>query len=188
MVELHIPAQRAKRPNPGGMGPVFHGLMTAAEAAKEVAAHRWPFYVYALCSDTGAAFYIGKGTGHRMLAHAAEAADGGDSAKCKMIRAAGQRLRYAVFMVCQDEAFAVGIEAWLINACYEELTNIKPGSAAACMAALQPIDPQQLAIAQIESTLEILEEASAAIDRAAKRAAARCATTRAVLEEAGFDV
>ena len=93
MIEIKIPAQRAKQANPGGMGPEMAYLMTAKEAASEVAAHRWPHYVYALCSDTGAAFYVGKGAGPRLLAHAAEAAAGGDSAKCQMIRRAGDRLR-----------------------------------------------------------------------------------------------
>lgn len=188
MIEIKIPAQRAKQANPGGMGPEMAYLMTAKEAASEVAAHRWPHYVYALCSDTGAAFYVGKGAGPRLLAHAAEAAAGGDSAKCQMIRRAGDRLRYAIFLVCQDEAFAAGVEAWLINAFYDDLTNIKPGSAAACLAALQPLDPYQIAIAKLEDTLRMLDEAQEATDRAARRAAARCETTRALLAEAGFDV
>lgn len=184
--EVVIPVRREKKASPGGFGPRFHDLMTPEEAKASIPRHQWPFYVYALCTHTGAAFYIGKGTGNRLFEHKADADAGGTSAKCQMIRAAGDRLRYALYAVCKDEAYAYGIEACLINAHYDDLTNVQPGT----LAAMLKIDdePQDETERILMQTLRTVKEAEDGVNRCAQRVAARCPVARRLLAAEGFDV
>jgi hypothetical protein len=88
---------------------------------------RW--YVYALAYPDGRIFYVGKGTGDRILEHEAEARKGGTSRKCEIIReiwARGERVEKAklAFFNTADEALAY--ESSLISS-LDGLANIQEG-------------------------------------------------------------
>lgn len=141
------------------------------EIRQQLAAHRWPFYVYALCADDGAIFYIGKGQRTRLLDHLATAADGQPGTKHEAIRALGDRVRFAILLSCTDEDAAKAAEAFHIDACWElgTLTNQRRETVASVVASIEREEPESPA-ATLVDTLRILEEASAAVDRAAARA------------------
>jgi len=100
----------------------------------EVAERLGPFYVYVLVDPrTDRPFYVGKGTGQRLLAHGIEADLGGeirtDSAKLRQIRdirtgAVEPRIDIVRHGLSEDEAFLV--EAALID-CLDDLTNAVVG-------------------------------------------------------------
>lgn len=167
-----------KTANPRGFGPACAGLLTREQAEAEISRHRWPHYVYALCTHTGAAFYIGKGTGRRLFSHAAEAKTGDQSAKCQMIRLAGDRLRYSILAVCRDEAYALGLEAALIHQSYDDLTNVSRGAASACLGMLiDNSDSRQALEAELLEALALIDASEARLDAAEARlfAAIDCA-------------
>lgn len=123
----------------------------------------WDHYVYGLCLDNGAVFYVGKGVGARAFEHAKNAASGDDSEKSRYIRHIGGRIRYTLFFQCSDDAFARGYEAYLIHLHHDALTNIAPASSAAFEKLFQPVDP----------FLKALDDLNY-IDRYIKRADAEC--------------
>lgn len=103
-------------------------LMTEKEARAYIKSIGWRHYVYGLCLSDGTVFYVGKGVQDRMLQHKVEARANGSSAKCQQILAAGDDLRYTVFLSCQDDCFAAGYESHLILRHGKSLTNIASGS------------------------------------------------------------
>lgn len=113
---------------PGGSGPFIPYAVTEAEMRLQIKLHLWPFYVYALCTPTGAAFYIGKGAGHRIFAHAVEAAAGGQSEKCRVIRQLGGDLRYGIVLSCADESYALAFESFHIRGNFDCIANLANGT------------------------------------------------------------
>lgn len=111
--------------------PVFEWAVDETSMRQQIAALEWSYYVYALCDDTGAAFYIGKGRGDRLFQHAIDAAEGESSAKCDAIRGLGERLRFALLLVCEDEPYALGFEAMTIRQHFNALTNKVNGAESA---------------------------------------------------------
>lgn len=147
-------------------------LLTKDEMRQQVKQHRWPNYVYGLCDSSGAVFYIGKGVGSRALEHEREAAKGADSRKCRAIRAYNDRLRYTIFVVCEDETYAAGYEALLIRQNLGVLTNEADGSTAAIermFAPPVPKDPCLKALADLNAALNMLDEMAARTERDARR-------------------
>lgn len=132
---------------------------TGEEFSELIKASKWEHYVYGLCLDNGAVFYVGKGVGTRALEHAKEAYRGDDSEKCQYIRAIGPRLRYTIFLQCSDSDYALGFEAYLIHGHHDVLTNIAPASEAAFQRMFQPLDP-------IRRELDALEYVGRYLDRA----------------------
>ena len=96
----------------------------------EVAERIGPFYVYALVDPRdNAVFYVGKGTGQRLLSHGREAllkADSGPRsdkvARIREIRRSGGEPRIDIVRHGIDEAEAFLIEAALID-CVDDLSN-----------------------------------------------------------------
>lgn len=89
-------------------------------------------YVYRLIDPrNGETFYVGKGKGNRVFAHAQARSDGDDVAdKLKRIRAihnAGFQVAHVVHRHGLDDSTALEVEAALIDA-YPGLTNIAGGS------------------------------------------------------------
>lgn len=159
----------AKRFNPRGYGMLLGEAVDESAMAAMVAALRWPHYVYALCSETGAAFYVGKGVGDRAFHHRREAQAGGDSEKCKVIRALGPRLRYCLFAACQDDDWATMLESVLINADYPSLTNIRPGSASSVLGAIYQDQEQRdlaLNVERLKAAINKMIDRQAEAERA----------------------
>lgn len=104
----------------------------------EVAARIGPYYVYVLVDPRDdSIFYVGKGTGQRLLAHGLEAEFGADPgprsgkvARIREIRSAGNEPRIDVVRHGLDEPEALMIEAALID-CVGQLTNRVAGHGAA---------------------------------------------------------
>lgn len=104
----------------------------------EVAERIGPYYVYVLVDPRDdSIFYVGKGTGQRLLAHGFEAqlkADpgprSGKVARIREIRSAGHEPRIDVVRHGLDESEALMIEAALID-CVGQLTNRVAGHGAA---------------------------------------------------------
>ncbi len=103
--------------------------MTDTKLPKEVAERLGPFYVYLLTdSRTGEPFYVGKGTGQRLLSHGVEAEQlsaGSDHQKLRRIkelRDAGLEPRVDIVRWGLDEKTAFHVEASLID-CLPRLTN-----------------------------------------------------------------
>ena len=131
----------------------------------------WDHYVYGLCLDNGAVFYVGKGVGNRAIEHSKNAANGDDSEKSRYIRHIGDRIRYTLFFQCSDDAFARGYEAYLIQMHHDVLTNIAPASSAAFEKMFQPVHPFLKALDDLEY-----------VDRYIKRADAECrASMRSII-------
>ena len=116
-------------------------LLTAEQFAAAIEGSAWDHYVYGLCLDNGAVFYVGKGIRSRALDHEKQAAQGEQSEKCEYIRAIGQRLRYTLFFQCADDAYAKGYEAYLIRGHHDVLTNIVIPSTDAIYRMCEPVDP-----------------------------------------------
>lgn len=90
------------------------------------------FYVYTLTDPrTGAAFYVGKGSGRRLHNHETEARRGVYSAKCDRIRAIwadGQEVASDIVLRHEDENAALDAEYELIEQIgLSNLTNVLPG-------------------------------------------------------------
>lgn len=150
-----------KRFNDAGTGFVIGHALDEAAMREVVAGLQWPHYVYVLCSEAGAVFYVGKGTGARVFDHRKEAEAGVQSEKCRVIRALGDRLRYGLFAACQDDDWAVMLESLLINSDYDNLTNIKCGTAASVVTAVfrNPAERETAkAFARIKATLRQMAE------------------------------
>jgi hypothetical protein len=151
----------SKRFNDAGTGFVIGHALDEAAMREVVAALQWPHYVYVLCSQAGAVFYVGKGSGTRVFDHRKEADSGVQSEKCRVIRALGDRLRYGLYAACQDHDWAVMLESLLIACDYDNLTNIKPGTAASIVAAAyRDPDERELSrtIARLKNTLKQMAE------------------------------
>ena len=147
-------------------------LCTGYEFAKLIKSSQWDHYVYGLCLDNGAVFYVGKGVGDRALDHAKEAAKGDDSEKSRYIREIGEKIRYTIFLQCSDGDFALGYEAYLIHGHHDVLTNIASASDIAFQRMFQPVDP-------IRRDLDSL----AYVDRYVKNANAECrASMRSIID------
>ena len=126
-------------------------LLTREEMRKQIQGHGWNHYVYGLCHTSGIVFYIGKGRGLRALDHEIEA-HSDDSLKSQAIRLCDDQLRYTLFACCADDAYAAGIEAFLIRSHKDQLSNIANGSEAAIERMFQPVDP---ILKDLETLLEI---------------------------------
>lgn len=108
--------------------------MTNRPLPSEVAERLGPFYVYALVDPRdGATFYIGKGTGQRLLAHGFEAdIDGGNRgnhaklARIRDIRAAGLEPQLDIVRHGLNEPESFLVEAALIDS-IDGLTNTVAG-------------------------------------------------------------
>ncbi len=108
-----------------------------------------PFYVYVLIDpEDGQIFYVGKGTGERLLAHGREAdlvADGKGNhrklGRIRQIRASGQEPRIDVVRHGLSETEAFLVEAALIDS-VPGLTNASSGhDLERCRAPLSPPGP-----------------------------------------------
>jgi hypothetical protein len=87
------------------------------------------FYVYALAYPDGRIFYVGKGTGDRILEHEQEARKGGNSRKCEIIReiwARGEQVKKAKLAFFHTDEEALVYESSLISS-LDELANIQEG-------------------------------------------------------------
>ncbi len=105
------------------------GRSASPRLPSEVGTRLGPFYVYVLVDPrSDEVFYVGKGTGARLLAHglAADlASERGQSRKLdriREIRAAGTEPRLEIVRHALDEAQALLVEAALID-CLTTLTN-----------------------------------------------------------------
>lgn len=148
-------------------------ICTEPDFAALIKHSKWDHYVYGLCLDNGAVFYVGKGTKNRAIEHSKEAAHGDGSEKSTYIRAIGDRLRYTLFLQCLDGDFALGYEAYLIHGHHDVLTNIAPASEAAFQRMFQPVDP-------IRRDLDAL----AYVGNYIKRADAECrASMKSIIEK-----
>ena len=79
---------------------------------------RGKYYVYILAHPSVQPFYIGKGSGHRMMAHIWEARRGCPCDKCRIVRAiwrAGYQVWTSVVFRSDDEDQAFAEEARLIR-------------------------------------------------------------------------
>lgn len=138
-----------------GMGAKM--LMTGTELSATIASSNWDHYVYGLCDPHGYTFYVGKGVRDRALAHAIDAEAGCDSEKAEAIRSLGDNLRYTIYLQCQDDTFALGYEACLINAFHDVLTNIVIPSDEVIDRMFIPVDPMmamRASFRQIDSILK----------------------------------
>lgn len=122
-----------------GMGAKM--LMTGPELLATIASSNWDHYVYGLCDPDGYTFYVGKGVRDRALAHATDAENGCNSEKSEAIRSLGEKLRYTIYLQCQDDTFALGYEACLINAFHDVLTNVVIPSDEVIDRMFIPVDP-----------------------------------------------
>ena len=112
--------------------------MASSELPPEVAERLGPFYVYALVDPRdGEIFYVGKGTGKRLLAHGLEAdiLSGGRGNQAKLarireIRASGIEPRLDVIRHSLSESEALLVEAALIDT-LRGLTNAVSGHGSA---------------------------------------------------------
>lgn len=147
---------------------------TEKEFAELLKASKWDHYVYGLCLDNGAVFYVGKGTGDRALDHAKEAIRGDDSEKSQYIRKIGPRLRYTLFLQCSDSAYALGYEAYLIHGHRDVLTNIAPASDAAFQRMFVPLDPALRDLDVLESIGRYIKKADAECRAAMKTLISKC--------------
>lgn len=92
---------------------------------------RMRYYVYLLSSPDGTPFYIGKGSGRRVLRHEIEARNGCECYKCRTIRKIwrdGGQVQQSFVLETDDEQAAFDAEIALI-AYYgrENLTNLTDG-------------------------------------------------------------
>jgi len=149
-------------------------VMTAEELEGAICASLWDHYVYGLCLDNGAVFYVGKGVGSRALDHAREAASGEDSEKAAYIRYIGDRLRYTLFLQCSDDIFAKGYEAYLIRGHHDVLTNVVVPSVAVIEKMLEPIDPMERAREELAAVDRYIERGMEECRRALLRVIAGC--------------
>lgn len=165
---LHIAEDREKTFDPNGRGPMFPESVSAEEMRVQIKNHRLPFYVYALCAPSGAAFYIGKGSGYRIFEHLNEAAIGKKSAKCDAIRACGKRIRFAIVLSCMDEGMSLCTEGLLIREWYKKLTNIKVPSVFEMVMSnsfYRPIDDARKASIILSQIKEKLKKRAEFLDR-----------------------
>ena len=151
-----------------------HCLMTEHEFAQSIKDSRWDHYVYGLCLDNGAVFYVGKGVKDRALDHAKSACHGDDSEKAQYIRFIGEKLRYTLFFQCSDDAYAKGYEAYLIRGHSDVLANIAIPSLAAIDKMLEPIDPQERDRATLQYVAELTQKAEKELRRDLLRIIAGC--------------
>lgn len=121
-------------------------LLTEQEFVSAVDASQWGHYVYGLCLENGAVFYVGKGIGRRATDHAKIAMQGDLSEKSQYIRHIGSRLRYTLFLQCSDDVFAKGYEAYLIRGHHDVLCNLAIPSVQVFERMFEPIDPLQKAL------------------------------------------
>lgn len=86
------------------------------------------FYVYEL-ADSDGVFYVGKGSGRRLLTHG-KASDSTNDGKLLRIQRAGQNLERRLVAFFQTSAAALRHEAERIAVGTESLTNIQGGTVA----------------------------------------------------------
>lgn len=88
------------------------------------------FYVYTLAYPDGVVFYVGKGSGGRVLEHEGEAQRGHKCRKCEIIRSvwgSGKRVKRAIILRTNDELDAFKEEKRLIEQYgYTQLCNRNP--------------------------------------------------------------
>lgn len=108
------------------------------------------------------------------MEHAKQAAKGDQSEKAEYIRNIGSRLRYTVFLQCEDDAFARGYEAYLIHGHHDVLTNIAPASLAAIERMFVPICPFRKSLADLAAITKMLQQADQECKDAMSRIIAGC--------------
>lgn len=139
-------------------------LYTSDEIKAHIKKHRWNHYVYGLCLDIGLVFYIGKGTGSRLLDHAKDAKKGDPSQKAQVIRAIGDRLRYTIFMCCADDRYALGAEAHAIRVNSDCLLNVVIPSESLIHAMHAPVTEYEVAMEVALSAQMMIAELIAQCD------------------------
>jgi len=144
-------------------------LMDEQEFSRAIKASPWEHYVYGLCLDNRAVFYVGKGVRGRALEHAKAAARGDDSEKAAYIRQIGPRLRYTLFYQTHDEAYALAYEAYLIQGHHDVLTNVVVPTYEGIERAFTPKSPMQQLIDSVIKLIEV-EKIIKAGDQQCKRA------------------
>lgn len=154
-------------------------LMTREEMRKQIQGHGWNHYVYGLCHTSGIVFYIGKGTGLRALKHEDEAHD--DTIKSQAIRLCDDQLRYTLFACCADDAYAAGIEAFLIRTHKGQLSNIANGSEMAIERMFEPVDHHAQMAYDLWDAIEATIHASNAVEQSARALVQRCPSLAADL-------
>lgn len=92
------------------------------------------FYVYRLLDPvTDGTFYVGKGSGNRVLQHARDALASANASdkldRIRAIHAAGLEVRVVIHRHAMPEVVALEVEAALIDA-YQDLTNLVSGQGA----------------------------------------------------------
>lgn len=120
--------------------------MCRSEVKDYLLKKKWPSYVYGLCLQDGTVFYVGKGTGARVLMHEVEAEAGCQSDKCSLIREIKNQLRYTIFLSCADGDFAGGFEAKMLLAHKDRLKNIAKGSDKLAERMFQPVYPMDASV------------------------------------------
>ena len=158
-------------------------LMTGPEFFEAIQSSRWPHYVYGLCLDNGAVFYVGKGTNCRALDHAREAIRGEQSEKAEYIRRIGDKLRYTIFFQCEDDVFARGYEAYLIRGHHDVLANVAIPSTAVIDQMFKPLDLIQKAFSSITAIEEIIERGDRTNRKALLSVIADCPAVLASLDD-----
>lgn len=86
------------------------------------------YYVYILMYPDRTPFYVGKGCGNRMYAHAAEARSAHQCRKCRAIReiwASGHDITYTIALETENEREAYRREMQLIGQLGKILTNVR---------------------------------------------------------------
>lgn len=141
------------------------------------------FYVYTLTDPRdGEVFYVGKGSGHRIDDHEAEARKGVHSRKCRRIRDIwddGHKVQKAIASWHEDENAALSVEQMLIAKIgLDNLTNVLPGGV---------MDGEAYLARQAETERRRQEKEKAEFDAGFVRLAPTFARAfRAIQETGGF--
>ena len=110
----------------------FHAMQSENDAFPPGVAEKLKTYVYRLIDPrNGETFYVGKGRGNRVFAHAREQLEGDDLdnklKRIREIRLTGFEVAHVIHRHGMDDETAIEVEAALIDA-YPGLTNIAGGA------------------------------------------------------------
>lgn len=114
------------------LNPESSQLLESIRSFSPEVSEKLGYYVYRLIDPrSGDTFYVGKGRGNRVFAHAEGAIDGDELGekmlRIRDIRLAGLEVHHVIHRHGMDEATAFTVEAALIDA-YPGLTNVVDGS------------------------------------------------------------